>query len=118
MSDDNRDKEQLAVVPEDAPPEAVATAPAGPLPPPPSGEDIPPFLDRRPMSAEDQRVYDMFMTAWNIASPVVRQRIKAEVFGAEAFSRADAGVKNTEVVVRRKRRKRKKFQGPRDELPF
>ena len=45
------------------------------------------------MSAEDQRVFDMIMAAWNIASPVVRQRIKAEVFGADALSRADAGVK-------------------------
>ena len=82
------------MVPEDAsPPEAAATAAvvAGPLTPP--SEEIPAFLDRRPLSAEDQRVFDMFMAAWNIASPVVRERIKAEVFGADASSRADAGNK-------------------------
>ena len=128
VSDDNRDNpEPLAVAREDAPPEAIATgaAVAGPLTPPPSDEDIPAFLDRRPMSAEDQRVFDMFMAAWNIASPVVRERIKAEVFGADASSRADAGIKigdveapgdmlarvTPEVVVRRKRRRRRKVSG-------
>jgi hypothetical protein len=122
VSDDNRDiQEQLAVVQEDAPvAEAVATGAvvAGPLTPPPSDEEIPPFLDRRPMSAEDQRVFDMFTAAWKIASPAVRQRIKAEVFGADGSSRADAGIKNTEVVVRRKRRRRRKFVGSLDDLPF
>ena len=132
--DGNRDpREQCAVVPEDAsPPEAAATAAvvAGPLTPP--SEEIPAFLDRRPLSAEDQRVFDMFMAAWNIASPVVRQRIKAEVFGADASSRADAGIKKRdvqvpgymparatpEVVVRRKRRRSRKVLGSLDDLPF
>jgi hypothetical protein len=121
------------VVPEDAsPPEAAATAAvvAGALTPP--SEEIPAFLDRRPLSAEDQRVFDMFMAAWNIASPVVRQRIKAEVFGADASSRADAGIKKRdvqvpgymparatpEVVVRRKRRRSRKVLGSLDDLPF
>ena len=88
MSDDNlNSQEQLAVAPEDAPaPGAVATGAvvAGPLTPQPSDEEIPPFLDRRPMSAEDQRVFDVIMAAYSIASPVVRERVRAEIIGADA----------------------------------
>ena len=91
VSDDNRDnREQLAVAPEDVPPEAVATAAAGPLTLPPSDEDIPAFLDRRPPSAEDQRVFDVIMAAWKIASPVVRERVRAEIIRADASSLSGA----------------------------
>ena len=89
MSDDNRNKE-LAVVPEDAPPEAAATAPAGPLPPARSDEEIPAFLDRRPLSAEDQRAFDAIMAAYNIASPVVRERVRAEIIRENTSSRSAA----------------------------
>ena len=130
MGDDNRDQQQLAVAPEDAAPEAAATAPAGQLTPP--SEEIPAFLDRRPLSPEDQCAFDVIMAAYNIASPVVRERVRAEIIRADGSSRADAGVKNRdvevpgymparatpEVVVPRKRRRRRKFLGPRDELPF
>ena len=132
VSDDNRDnQEQLAVVQEDAPaPEAVATAPAGPLTPP--SEEIPAFLDRRPLSPEDQRLFDAIMAAWNSASTVVRDRIKAEIIRADSSSRADAGNKTgdvevpgymparvtPEVVVRRKRRRPRKVLGSIDDLPF
>ena len=96
MSDHSQDKqEQLAVVQEDAPaPEAVATGAAGPLTLPPSDEDIPAFLDRRPPSAEDQRVFDVIMAAWKIASPVVRERVRAEIIRADA-SRFQGRIRTT-----------------------
>ena len=92
VNDDNQDKqEQLAVAQEDAPvPEAVATGAvvAGPLTPP--SEEIPAFLDRRPMSAEDQRAFDAIMAAYNIASPVVRERVRAEIIRENTSSRSAA----------------------------
>ena len=90
MSDDNLNShEQLAVAPEDAPaPGAVATAAGtkGPLTPPPGDDDIPAFLDRRPLSAEDQRMFDMIMAALHSASEVVRERVRAELMRDVAFS--------------------------------
>ena len=52
---------------------------------PPSDEEIPDFLDRRPLSPEDQRALDVIMAAWdthvrkpwNSASAVVRERFFA-----------------------------------------
>ena len=82
MRDDNRDQQQLAAAPEEAAPEAAATAPAGQLTPQPSDEAIPAFLDRRPLSPEDQCEFDVIMAAYNIASPVVRERVRAEIIGA------------------------------------
>ena len=62
---DNPDmREQLAVAPEGAPePEAVATGSSST--PPPGDDDIPAFLDRRPLSPEDQRAYDAIKSTWN-----------------------------------------------------
>ena len=67
---------------------------AGPLTPPLSGEDIPAFLDRRPLSAEDQHAFDAIKAAWdshlqplwNSASEVVRERIDADVIRAHAHA--------------------------------
>jgi hypothetical protein len=86
---DNRDDRELSVAPEDPPaPEAVATAAEtkGPLTPPPGDDDIPAFLDRRPLSLEDQRAFDAIMAALNAASPVVRERVRAELVRANAWS--------------------------------
>jgi hypothetical protein len=80
--------EQLAAAPASAPaPETVATG--SPSTPPPNDE-IPPFLDRRPLSADNQRAYDAIAATWikhvvplwNRASAVVRERIIAEVIRA------------------------------------
>ena len=62
---DNPDmREQLAVAPEGAPePEAVATG--SPSTPPPGDDDIPVFLDRRPLSPDDQRAYDAIKSTWD-----------------------------------------------------
>ena len=94
MSDDNLNShEQLAVAPEDAPaPGAVATAAEtkAPLTPPPGDDDIPAFLDRRPLSAEDQRVYDVIMAALNGASTVVRERVRAALMRESTSSRSPA----------------------------
>ena len=88
--DDNRNmQDERAADPKYAPaPEAVATAAelAGPLAPPPSDDDIPAFLDRRPLSLEDQRAFDAIMAALNAASPVVRERVRAELVRADAWS--------------------------------
>jgi hypothetical protein len=90
VSDDSRrDRYQLAGARDDASaPEAVATAAvvAGPLTPPPGDDDIPAFLYRRPLSAEDQRVFNAIMAALNGASTVVRERVKAELVRANARS--------------------------------
>ena len=94
MSDDNLNShEQLAVAPEDAPaPGAVATAAEtkAPLTPPPGDDDIPAFLDRRPLSAEDQRVYDVIMAALSGASTVVRERVRAALMRESTSSRSPA----------------------------
>jgi hypothetical protein len=91
VSDDTHDKQdELAVAPEDAPaPEAVTTAAvvAGPSTPPPSDDDIPAFLDRRPLSPDNQRAFDVIETAWEghlqhlwkNASAVVRERFVAKI---------------------------------------
>jgi hypothetical protein len=91
ISDDSEDnKEELA---SDNPArEAVAAAAdvAGPLTPPPNDDEIPPFLDRRALSPENQRAYDAIAATWkshvqplwNRASAVVRERIIAEVIRA------------------------------------
>ncbi len=92
-SNDSQDnQEQLAATPKDTlAPEAVATAAkvASPSAPPLSDEDIPAFLDRRPLSAEDQRVFDVIMAAWKSASAVVRERVRAELIQANTHSPAD-----------------------------
>ena len=89
-SDDSpNDRDELAADPKYAPaPEAVAPA-AEPLAPPPS-DDIPAFLDRRPLSAEDQRAYDAIMAALNSASTVVRERVRAELIRESTSSRSPA----------------------------
>ena len=88
MSDDNLNShEQLAAAPKAAPtPESVATAPvvAAPLTPARGEDDIPPFLDRRPLSAEDQRTFDGIMAALKSAPAVVRERVKAELIRSNA----------------------------------
>ena len=68
--------------------EAVATATevAGLLTPPPNDEEIPAFLDRRPLSADDQRVFDVIMAALARASAVVRERVRAELIRPNAWS--------------------------------
>ena len=79
--DDDRESHEEASAPE-----AVATAKeiAGPVTPSPNDDDIPAFLDRRPLSPDDQRAFDAIMSALNSASAVVRERIIAEVIRANA----------------------------------
>jgi len=88
--DDIRDmQDERAAAPEDASaPAAVATGAEikGPLTRPPGDDDIPAFLDRRPLSAEDQRMFDMIMAALHSASEVVRERVRAELMRDVAFS--------------------------------
>jgi hypothetical protein len=55
---------------EDAPHCAAIEEVAGTLPAPNDGE-IPAFLDRRPLSVEDQRAFDVIMASWVIASVVM-----------------------------------------------
>ena len=80
--DDNRTmQDERAAASKDAPaPGAVATAAEtkGPLTRPPGDDDIPAFLDRRPLSAEDQRLFDMIMAALHGASEVVREELMRE----------------------------------------
>jgi hypothetical protein len=85
--DDNRNmQDERAADPKYAPaPEATAAEVAGPLTPPPGDDDIPALLDRRPLSAEDQRAFDMIMAALHSASVVVRERVKAELIRANAW---------------------------------
>jgi ParB family chromosome partitioning protein len=61
----------------------------------PTGDgDIPAFLDRRPLPAEDQRALDLLQAAWdthvqpllNGVSPVVRERFKAAILQANTSS--------------------------------
>jgi hypothetical protein len=135
-SNDSQDnQEELAATPKDTPaPEAVATTAkvASPSAPPLSDEDIPAFLDRRPLSAEDQRLFDVIMAALNSASAVVRERVRAELVRANTSSRADAGIKyrdiqelgympgrtKPEVVVQRRRRRPSKVRGFLENSPF
>ena len=93
--DDNRDDRQFSVAPEDlrAPTVAIAAETKGPLTPPPGEDDIPAFLDRRPLSLEDQRAFDAIISALNAASPVVRERVRAELVRAMAGSGSVAGRK-------------------------
>jgi hypothetical protein len=88
MTDDSQEnKEELASAPDNAPAREPVAPVAGPLAP---SDDIPPFLDRRPLSPEDQRAYDAIkatlnshvLPSWNRASTVVRERIIAEVLRA------------------------------------
>jgi hypothetical protein len=88
MTDDSQEnKEELASAPDNAPAREPVAPVAGPLAP---SDDIPPFLDRRPLSPEDQRAYDAIkatlnshvLPSWNRASAVVRERIIAEVLRA------------------------------------
>ena len=85
---DNRTmQEELAAAPKAAPtPEFVATAPvvAAPLTPARGEDDVPSFLDRRPLSAEDQRTFDGIMAALKSAPAVVRERVKAELIRSNA----------------------------------
>ena len=83
---------------------AVATAAEtkGPLTRPPGDDDIPAFLDRRPLSAEDEQLFDMIMAART--APVRQPAVCARGFNAccrrtrrrrmrsyshQTFSRAD-----------------------------
>jgi len=125
MSDDSQDnKEELASAPDNAPaPEAVAPA-AGPLAPPPS-DDIPAFLDRRPLAPEDQGAYDAIkatwnshvLPLWNSASEIVRERIIAEVVRANPSGYVP-GRATPEVVVRRKSLGPRKVRGSLEDFPF
>jgi hypothetical protein len=120
---DNPDmREQLAVAPEGAPePEAVATG--SPSTPPPGDDDIPVFLDRRPLSPDDQRAYDAIKSTWdsyvlplwNATSAVVRERIIAEVIRASPPGHVP-GRATPELAVQRKSLGPKKVWD--DELPF
>ena len=81
IGDDSQDnQDELAA----APKYAVATAKeiAGSVTPPPNDDEIPAFLDRRPLSPDDQRAFDGIMTALNNASAVVRERVKADLIRA------------------------------------
>jgi hypothetical protein len=80
-------QDKLALGPmttEDAPHSTAIEEVAGALPAPNDGE-IPAFLDRRPLSVEDQRAFDVIMASWvshvqplfNGASAVVRERFIA-----------------------------------------
>jgi hypothetical protein len=85
VSDRNRVKhDELAA----APKYAVATAAEtkGPLTPQPGDDDIPAFLDRRPLSPDDQCAFDGIMAALKTASAVVRERVRAELVRADAGS--------------------------------
>jgi hypothetical protein len=90
MSDDSQDNQQeRAAAPDDIQaPKAVTPASevAGPLTPPPGDDDIPVFLDRRPLSANDQRAFDGIIAAFNRASAIVRERIRAELARPDAWS--------------------------------
>jgi hypothetical protein len=71
---------------------AVATGAelAGSLAPPPIGDEIPPFFDRRPVSIEDQRVFEAIMAALHSASVVVRERVRAALVRQSTSSRSAA----------------------------
>jgi hypothetical protein len=86
VSDGNRDKhDELAAAPKYA--VAAAKEIAGPLTPPPTDEEIPAFLDRRPLSPENQHAFDGIKVAWSrdlqtlwrTATAVVRERFIAEI---------------------------------------
>jgi hypothetical protein len=120
-------REQLAVA-EDAPAtEAIATAAAvaSPSTPPPGDDDIPAFLDRRPLSPENQRAYDAIeatrnghvLSLWNRASAVVRERIIAEVIRANPSGYV-AGRATAEVGVQRKSLGPRKVRGSFEDFPF
>ena len=123
IGDDNPDmREQPAVAPEGAPePEAVATG--SPSTPPPGDDDIPAFLDRRPLSPDNQRAYDAIKSTWNSyvlplwngTSAVVRERIIAEVIRASPPGHVP-GRATPELAVQRKSLGPKKVWD--DELPF
>jgi hypothetical protein len=141
--DDNGDmQDESAAAPEDAPAmEAVATAAEtkGPLTPPPGDDGIPAFLDRRPLSLEDQHAFDAIMAALTAASAVVRERVRAELMRETRSSRSatppssrggdeDGAISNPPMEnvvpahtadehVRPKRRSRK-ARGFRDDAPF
>jgi hypothetical protein len=112
-------KEELTSAPDNAPPEAVAPG-AGPLAPPPS-DDIPPFLDRRPLAPEDQEAYDAVKAIWNShvlplwksASEIVRERLIAEVVRANPSGYVP-GRTRPEVVVGRKSLGPRKVRGSLD----
>ncbi len=83
---------------------AAIEAVASPAPPPLLvDDDIPAFLDRRPLSADDQRAFDAIKAAWdrylvplwNSASVVVRERIIAEVVRATVPPRSAAKLGGT-----------------------
>jgi hypothetical protein len=94
VSDDTREKQdERAADPKYAPapgPVATGAETKGQLTPPPGDDDIPAFLDRRPLAPGNQRAYDAIKATWNShvlplwksASAVVRERIIAEVIRA------------------------------------
>lgn len=97
-SDSQDNQEQLVATPKDTPAsEAVATAAKVASSPALSDEDIPAFLDRRPLSTEDQRVFDVIITALKSASAVVRGRVRAELSRTNTSSRVHAGIKNKSI---------------------
>jgi hypothetical protein len=140
--DDKRSmQDERAADPKYAPaPGAVATGAEtkGPLTRPPGDGDIPAFLDRRPLSAEDQRVFDAIMVALNGASTVVRERVRMELMRQSTSSRSakhsgrrdadDSAIPNqpTKSVVPahtadehiRPKRRSRKARGFRDDAPF
>jgi hypothetical protein len=66
---------------------------------PPTDEDIPDFLDIRPLLPADQLMFDAIKVAWNShvqnlwnsASEVVRERVKPELFRADSSSHSTVG---------------------------
>jgi hypothetical protein len=140
VSDGTRGKhDDLAPASKDAPtPEAVATGAElrGPSAPPPGDDDIPPFLDRRPLSAENQRIFDAIMASLRSAPAIVRERVRAELMrentsrsAADPIDRSrgndDAGAipgampnQPTASVVSAQASRTRRVPGPFEEPPF
>ena len=76
----------------------LATTVAPPKVPQGVGDDIPAFLDRRPLTVDDQRAFDAInaawishlQTLWDNASAVVRERFISEVLRANTALRSSA----------------------------
>ena len=125
MSDDSQDnKEELASASDNAlAPEAVAPV-AGPLASPPS-DDIPAFLDRRPLAPEDQETYDAIKAIWNShVLPLWNRRLRSRAgadycrsYPSEPF-RSRAWPATAELDVRRKSFGPRKMRGSLEDFPF
>jgi hypothetical protein len=128
MSNDSpNDRNEPAVAPTDAlAPKAVATTELfGPSAPPPSDDDIPAFLDRRPLSAEDQRIFDAIMTALHSASAVVRERVRAALKAADQSTGVGAAIMPAQSLARQTANveptqapRTKRVPGDFEDLPF